>query len=482
MKNKLALLGGVIVVIVLVVILSGRSSGLIGNDSSLVVFGSSEAKSGLLYIPFLETTPSSVRVSVSLDADANGDFSESEVVVKDWTLQPKKDWKNSVPIKLGSLPTIGTLLKVSVGGKEYLRKLGQVQEDTTDLLELSKVTNPEESMKGWSSAIALAQGTDPATEATRYDVPDLGQRIAECAPTAAANSIISLAEEHGVSLSDLPTGTEIVDGLKGDMDWTPENGVLPNDFVEGKNKWAAKNGLPIRTEKVGDQHGRNTLQNILDAMAAEGGAAAEVRLKFADANGKVTGGHMVTVVGVRVVGDQTFIDVNDPRTPPGTDTYEVSGNVIDGYPYDGIAVVSWGFVQRWEGTPTGAALDPMTEAEIQGIQEFVGEKEKIKVIIVNGKKVPLAQVHIGQGPECDSETKQYAHYHANTGSATALDGTVLTDPGGCGFGKVKDIPVEEVVARSGAQTSPPPSSATPKAPGGTVKVCGLPGGEPCPTR
>lgn len=438
--KKILILGGLVVVVVLLVVaLANRSGKLLGDNPSITLLGGRDVKFGLLYLPFLEATNKPIQVSVWLDKDADNQFSEAEMIIKDWTLQPRKNWKNGVPIQLAKLPETNASVKVLADSKEYLLKLGSLEENTNDLLELSKVTNPEESMKGWGN-VTNAQGTDPATEAVRYAVPDLGQRIAECAPTAAANSIISLAEEHGVDLADLPTGTEIVDDLKGEMDWTPENGVLPDNFVEGKNKWAAKNGFPIRTEKVGDQHGRNTLQEILDAMASEGGAAAEVRIKFADQNGRVTGGHMVTVVGVRVVGDQTFVDVNDPRTPGGTDTYEVSGNVLDGYPYDGLAVLSWGFVQRWEGTPTGAALDPMTDAEVGGIQNFVGEKEVIKVIVVNGKKVPLEQVHVFKGPECDKEP----HYHANSGSVTALDGTVLQDTQDCGYGKVKNVPVEEV--------------------------------------
>ncbi len=66
---------------------------------------------------------------------------------------------------------------------------------------------------------------------------------------------------------------------------------------------------------------------------------------------------------------------------------------------------------------------------------------KIPVIIVNDKKIPLNQLHIGQPhiPGCDSQ-----HYHANGGVATALDGTKVIDPGGCGFGKVKDVRVIEV--------------------------------------
>lgn len=66
---------------------------------------------------------------------------------------------------------------------------------------------------------------------------------------------------------------------------------------------------------------------------------------------------------------------------------------------------------------------------------------KIQVIIFNGKQIPLSQLYIGHVhlPNCDSP-----HYHAINGIATALDGTVLQDPGNCGFGKVKDVPVVDV--------------------------------------
>jgi hypothetical protein len=87
----------------------------------------------------------------------------------------------------------------------------------------------------------------------------------------------------------------------------------------------------------------------------------------------------------------------------------------------------------------------MTDAELRGLRAFAGETKKLKVIIVNGKKVPLSEVHIGKGPECFEGDKQMPHYHANREEkATALDGTVLKDPGGCGYGMVVRIPVEEV--------------------------------------
>jgi hypothetical protein len=71
----------------------------------------------------------------------------------------------------------------------------------------------------------------------------------------------------------------------------------------------------------------------------------------------------------------------------------------------------------------------------------VSQKSKIKVIEFNGKKIPLSQLTEGIGPECDKNS----HYHAKDhSSAQSLDGTKVQDPGGCGFGKVKEVKVLEV--------------------------------------
>src|SRR5205807_397699 len=61
---------------------------------------------------------------------------------------------------------------------------------------------------------------------------------------------------------------------------------------------------------------------------------------------------------------------------------------------------------------------------------------KVKAIIFKGKTIPLTQFQIGHGPDCGGSG--VPHYHApNETTVKALDGTVLQDPGGCGFGKVK---------------------------------------------
>ncbi len=67
----------------------------------------------------------------------------------------------------------------------------------------------------------------------------------------------------------------------------------------------------------------------------------------------------------------------------------------------------------------------------------------IQVIEYNGKQIPLSQLRIGNPhyPNCTSQ-----HYHALNPdeTVTALDGTVLYDPGNCGFGKVEEMRITSV--------------------------------------
>ncbi len=424
MKSKAYIVGIIIILLIIGVVFYVYSdTDRVGTEIELALFGNR----GLIYIPFAADIAPGVRVQIQ---------STDQEMASDISIRPHNNMRTGIPVSIVGTPEVGTEITITIDQEVFTRKITKITREE-DLLDLETVTNPEESMKGWGS-IAYAQ-TEPVTNAYRPGVPDIGQRIAECAPTSAANSIISLAEEHG---AEYPDDQTIINELKGDMDWTPENGVLPPQFVEGKNKWAARHGLPIRTEIVGDKNGKGTLESIMDAM--DGGAAAEIRIKFADNTGKATGGHMVTVVGVRVEGDQTFIEINDPRTPEGADTYEMNGNVIEGYPYDGQAILSWGFVQRWEGTPTGVPLEQMTDDEVRGIQNAAGVKEKIKVIIYGNHKIPLSQVHVAPKDKCDGP-----HYHANSPDhmATDTEGQKVKDPNEtnpCGFGKVQNVPVEEV--------------------------------------
>lgn len=72
-------------------------------------------------------------------------------------------------------------------------------------------------------------------------------------------------------------------------------------------------------------------------------------------------------------------------------------------------------------------------------------KPTIQVITFNDKKIPLGGLTTGQGVECMTGSEQALHYHAKDHTATTtLDGSTIQDPGGCGFGKVNEITIEEV--------------------------------------
>lgn len=59
-------------------------------------------------------------------------------------------------------------------------------------------------------------------------------------------------------------------------------------------------------------------------------------------------------------------------------------------------------------------------------------------ILAQDKILPLIEVVMTTGDECDREM----HYHAKDHiQAIATDGSIVYDPGGCGFGKVKDVKV-----------------------------------------
>lgn len=90
-------------------------------------------------------------------------------------------------------------------------------------------------------------------------------------------------------------------------------------------------------------------------------------------------------------------------------------------------------------TPTPPNLIPTSTTE------STSSRQKIQVIIVDGKQIPLTELITGQGSECLDGGNEASHYHAKDHiAAKALDGTTVSDPGGCGFGKVKEVAVVDV--------------------------------------
>lgn len=106
-------------------------------------------------------------------------------------------------------------------------------------------------------------------------------------------------------------------------------------------------------------------------------------------------------------------------------------------------------------------------------------QEMIQVISYGGKQLPVAQLQIENETGCGER-----HYHAANGSVTTTDGTKLRDPGPpCGYGKVSQRPTVSIAATASEATAVSPQAPTVSKPsGGTVVVCGLPGGPSCPKR
>lgn len=445
--KKLLLLGGAAAVLVvlggLFFFFTKQNAQLVGDTLLASTFTSNGEPTGkvLLQVPFGRSLEASGNISIAVDTDSNGSFAENEYLVSDFPVRPQADWRNGYYAVLDTPLTDGMNALVVINGENHTASVQTKTFEVGELLDLATVTDPENATKGWGASVAYAQQD---VEISQDGVPDLNQRKAECAPTAAANSLISLVAKNGGD--DLIPGDpqDFIENLKRHMNWTPENGVPPDDFVAGKNRWAAAAGVPIRTTKVGDTHGITTIEAIREAL--ENGDAVELRIKFANPGGtRVVGGHMVTVTGLHQDGDQTYIDINDPATPDsGTEIVEIQSNQITNYgPWQGITILSWGFVQTWEGHPTGTLLDTMTDEEIQGIRQFVGEEPQITVIEYNGEYIPASQLHVGDKhpPHASGEGCSEIHWHA-AGQVTSLSGKKFSDPnpGGCGFGKLSEKP------------------------------------------
>lgn len=442
MQKKLIIALLVAVILWLLVGLIGGTekninTGLVGGELLVSVFTNDDREATgkiLIQVPFLESVKNAESISIAVDSEGKGTF---ETLVSDFPVSPVANWRSGYYADTTILESPikdGTKAKVTISSVDYdvvvKTKIVQVGE----LFDLASVTDPENSMKGWGASVAHAQGG--SVEIVQEGVPDLTQRIGECAPTAAANSLISLINKNGGE--DLLPGDpeDFIRNLKRHMNWTVENGVPPDDFVAGKNRWAAAAGVPIKTTKVGDTHGVTTIDAIRTAL--QNGDAVELRIKFGDANGKAVGGHMVTVTGIHQQDGQTYLDINDPATADsGTETVEIRSNQITNYgPWKGLTVLSWGFVQTWEGHPTGTLLDTMTDEEIAGVRQFAGETPMITVIEYKGKYLPVDQLVVQDEIGCGAR-----HYHAEKGIVTATDKTKVKDPGPqCGYGKVSDLP------------------------------------------
>jgi hypothetical protein len=437
MNKKYFIVGGVVVIaIIAFVFLRPARGGIVDSSIHITAFEHAGKPTGtvLMSIPFLQTHERT-NFNISFDVNADGDFSEEETLVTNFSLQPRQNWQSGVYVKTNVDLTSTPKARVSYNGTHQDVEVTYSTADTTTTFDLASVTNPEESMKG----VKVARAEEPV-EITTEDVPDINQQPGECAPTAAANSLTSLISKNGQTP---PQANDMISELKNDMQWTRENGVLPDNFVAGKNAWAQRHNLPIKTEKIGDQHGKTTIDAIHQALAQ--GKAVELRMKFAGnaAATQAAGGHMVTVTGIHQGEGQTYLDINDPATPDsGTETVEIRGNTISNYgPFNGVVVLSWAFSQTWQ---TENAQNTNSKSMIKNGVDF-SDGKSIEVIDYEGNYLPVSKLRIGEahpphatGPGCGNR-----HWHADKPVTAVNTGKVVSDPlpEGCGFGVLPEKPI-----------------------------------------
>lgn len=270
------------------------------------------------------------RMQVAVDENADGIFTDDEVVLRDIPVTPEKYWNANVFFRPVRRLTDTIRVRVAVGEEVVTRSVRVTQSrDEIAATEFSDALRPRDALLS-------------------SRMPDMPGGVGECGPMTLANAVTLLAKVHGED-GRLPSDAAVtLDELKTEMRWTRSDGVYPEDVILGANRWSQKKGLPIRTTSVDARHGMDALDVLLGAIAS--GGAAELRLLFSVPNGKtmrVIGGHLVTLVDVTRVDGRVYITVHDSRSPTGADIYEVRNGVIDYAFFSGTTALNGGFIQTW---------------------------------------------------------------------------------------------------------------------------------------
>lgn len=343
---------------------------------------------GRLVFPSGNTTESPVMMNIVIDWKNQGILAHHDWVVKNAVQIPTKNWEMSfgvtfpdpkkIPEHVGLIYEFTTAPFATDRDWTQARNDPRVHDamlesntldvpvetkDVGDLMDLTSSTEPAEAMKGpvivaqVSSAAASATLSSSASPAQKpagsfttwhSETPDITQGKNECAPAAAADSIIRLAAEHKRYDAIPLKATDMIEKLKAFMQWTIEDGVLASNFSPTPDFFAANLRLPIYAATV-TGNGRKIFDAVNDAMLS--GAVAELRLQ-----GRSGAGHMVTVVGATELGSSLSFSVHDPLSPVGTDIYffdPATGELLN-YPYlFGTVKVTGAFTQTWVESADG---------------------------------------------------------------------------------------------------------------------------------
>ena len=343
---------------------------------------------GRLVFPSENTAATPVMMNIVIDWKNEGILSHHDWVVKNAVQIPTKNWEMSFGVTFpdpAHLPEhVGLIYEFTTApfatDKDWTQARSDPRvhaallesitldvpveiKDVGDLVDLSGSTQLSGAMKGPvivaqagsgspSSAAASSASSQqkPAGSFTTWhsETPDITQGKNECAPAAAADSIIRLAAEHKRYDAIPLKATDMIEKLKTLMKWTPADGVLASNFSPTPDFFAANLRLPIYAATV-TGNGQNIFEKVNAAMV--NGGAAELRLQ-----GSSGAGHMVAVVGATEFHSSFAFSVHDPLSPAGTDIYffnPATGELLN-YPYlFGTVKVTEAFTQTWVESADG---------------------------------------------------------------------------------------------------------------------------------
>ena len=493
----------IILVIVAIVLIGGATyffiqskpvtpQSLLGEDPKIYLYTLSGKSSGQLNatIPFVQASEEAYIIDIALDLNSDGQIADSEWQIKDSPTYLVQNLKNNFWLvdeekKLAVADEV--LLRInfkkfnSIDGSASLEKMVTVEAfEISEMFGFDVPGGSEDLKRG----IGLPQLVIPAASAEGEEVfrdantPDLAQSRMECAAVSAANNLMSLAGEND-KLENLPEFTgDLIEELKTDMKFN--NGITLANMVAGKNAFTERHNLPISTELKFAP----TKEDILNALNS--GAAVELSFSFIrSSSGRNNTGHVVTLVGA----SNNNIFVHDSGTPEGMDTLRMFGtvqttkNTFINVPYplwDGVAYIDAIVIQNW--------TEPKHAEE--SYTDLGGKASEVEMLVINGQYFPKSFFRVANPDNCNS-----SHYHAVASDdivygfkdKNSSEIVSLRDPNrnSCGFGKVSEVPVEKITItflQSQELIKYLPTSLPPEKSGGTVKVCGLPGGPACPPR
>ena len=327
---------------------------IIGEDIKVYEVVKKDEPVGVAYVvvPYQTRSQDYEWINIRLDANGDGRFEDDEWLVKNSWATIKTDLPDAFyfdsPFKDSRPKNFKAQIKLSKNELKSFKEKGVLSERVISEVSVFDYTqfqdheeHPDfvddlEDVSVQSSLTVFAQDTPRDKGVFHQDVPDLTQpkTSGSCVVYSTANSFLWLAKKHGYKnevfeKDSFNKYTDLTARLIDCLEWDPRRGVKRSKIIKGKECFIKRFKLPLEAHEVTWSKQGKVGENILDALFAELKRGQDVELGLSlFKGGKKTGGHMVTLVGVK--GKK--IKVHDPANGKQTDEYEVdSEGALTGY-------------------------------------------------------------------------------------------------------------------------------------------------------